>query len=343
MATEIGGGVVDFEGMNGIERASLLLSVLGTEATSKIFSKLKDNDIKRLVAQMSKVRKAPIGVVKRVLEEFYSEINEEDSMLMDGNSGRDFILATLGEERAKTVFGQLSMAEGAQALEALELVDSRTLANFLMSEHPQTIALILAYLEPTKKVEVLKRIPEALQAEVVLRMANIDFVSPELIKQLDDILKAELATLGNIDTNSLGGVAPVADMLNIMDKSSEQNILARIEEKDPQLAEEIRKLMFVFEDLVFIDDKGIQTLLKEIDNSKLCLALKTSPDEVKAKIFNNMSKRGVESLQEDIEAMGPVRLSDVESAQQEIVNKAKELEAAGKLMVMRGGEGDALV
>jgi flagellar motor switch protein FliG len=334
---------LDYDAMSGQDRAALVLSVLDHNSVKLVFEKMKDNDIKRLVAAMASIKKAPIAVVKRVLEDFYGELNEEDALLLSQNSGRNFILETLGEERAKTVFGQLSMAEGARTLEALELVDSKTLSNFLINEHPQTIALIIAHLEPAKKVDVLKRIPESLQAEVVLRMANIEFIAPELIAQLDDILKSELATLGSIDTNQLGGVQPVADMLNVMDKSSEQNILARVEEKDPQLAEEIRKLMFVFEDLVFVDDRGIQSLLKDVDNQKLVLALKTAQEDVKAKIFRNMSNRAVEALEDDLEAMGPVRLSDVEGAQQEIVNKAKELEAAGKLIVSRGGEGDAMV
>ena len=228
-------------------------------------------------------------------------------------------------------------------LESLELVDTRTLANFLINEHPQTIALICAHLNAERKVDVLRRLPEGLQAEVVLRVANLDYVSPELIAQLDDVLKTELSTLGSIDTQQLGGVEPIADMLNLMDKSSEKNIMSRVEEKDPELAEEIRKLMFVFEDLIFVDDKGIQTLLKEVDNGKLVIALKTAPEDVKTKLFKNMSNRAATMLLEDLEALGPTKLSDVEKAQSEIVNKAKELEGQGKAFISRGGEGDALV
>ncbi|NCA17997.1 MAG: flagellar motor switch protein FliG, partial [Betaproteobacteria bacterium] len=281
--------------------------------------------------------------VKQVLEDFYTEIAEEDQLIFGHASGRDFILQTLGEDRAKTVLGQLSVVEGSRTLEALELVDSRTLANFLISEHPQTTALILAHLDPAKKCDVLKRLPDNIQTEVVLRIANLDFISPSLIAQVDEVLKQELATLGSIDTQQLGGVQPIADMLNVMEKSSEQNIMARVEEKDPQLAEEIRKLMFVFEDIVFIDDRGMQSLLKEVPNDKLVVALKTAPDEIKDKIFKNISKRAADLLKDDLEALGPVRLSDVEGAQQEIVNVAKRLEAEGKIMISRGGDADALV
>ncbi len=329
--------------MSGLERSALLLNVLGNQVTAQVFRKMKDNDVKRLVSAMGQVTKVPIPLVKEVLEEFYSEISEEETLIFGHAQGRDFVLQTLGEERAKTVLGQLSVVEGSRTLEALELVDSRTLANFLVNEHPQTIALILAHLEPNKKCEVLKRLPETIQTEVVLRISNLDFISPSLIAQVDEVLKQELATLGSIDTQQLGGIQPIAEMLNVMDKTSEQNILARVEEKDPQLAEEIRKLMFVFEDIVFIDDRGMQTLLKEVPNDKLVMALKTAPDEIKDKIFKNISKRAADLLKEDLESMGPVRLSDVEVAQQEIINVAKRLEAEGKIMLSRGGDGDALV
>lgn len=336
-------GFQNFEQMNGLEKSALLLNVLGNEVTAQIFKKMRDNDVKRLVSAMGQVTKVPIPLVKQVLEAFYTEISEEDTLIFGHAQGRDFVLATLGEERAKTVLGHLSVVEGSRTLEALELVDPRTLSNFLVNEHPQTVALILAHLEPSKKCEVLKRLPEMIQTEVVLRIANLDFISPNLIAQVDEVLKQELATLGSIDTQQLGGIQPIAEMLNIMDKNSEQNIMARVEEKDPQLAEEIRKLMFVFEDIIFIDDRGMQLLLREVDNSKLTLALKTAPDEIKEKIFRNLSKRAGEMLKDDLDAMGPVRLSDVESAQQEVVNIAKRLESEGKITISRGSNGDTLV
>ncbi len=334
---------INYEEMSGIEKTALLLNVLGNQVTAQVFKKMKDNDIKRIVGVMGSVQKASISTVRRVLEEFYAQIAEEEEIIFGMSGGRDFILATLGEERAKTVLGQLAVVEGSRTLEALELVDARTLAGFLSNEHPQTVALILAHLDSQKKTEVLKRLPEAIQTEVVLRIANLDFVSPTLIAQIDEVLKSELATLGSIDTQQLGGTQPIAEMLNSMDKTNEQNIMARVEEKDPQLAEEIRKLMFVFEDIQLIDDRGMQQLLKEVPNDKLVLALKTAPDEIKQKIFRNMSKRASQLLKDDLDAMGPVRLSDVEGAQQEIVNVAKRLEAEGKIMISRGGEGDALV
>jgi flagellar motor switch protein FliG len=334
---------IEYSLLSGQEKAGLLLSSLGVTTTQLIFSHMRDNDVKRMINAMSNVRKAPIWMIKKVLEEFYSELNEENDLLFAENRGRDFIINALGEDRAKQLLGQIVDVGTTNTLESLELVDTRTLANFLINEHPQTIALIVAHLNPERKVDVLRRLPEGLQAEVVLRVANLDYVSPELIAQLDDVLKTELSTLGSIDTNQLGGVEPIADMLNLMDKNSEKNIMGRVEEKDPELAEEIRKLMFVFEDLVHVDDKGIQSLLKEVDQQKLVIALKTAPEEIRAKLFKNMSNRAANLLQEDLDALGPTKLSDVEKAQSEIVQKCKELESQGKAFISRGGDGDALV
>ncbi len=334
---------VQYALLSGQEKAAILLSALGPTTTKLIFKHMKDNDVKRMINTMSSISKSPIWMVKRVLEEFYSSINEDAELLFSENKGRDFILSTLGEDRAKQLLGQIVDVGTNNTLESLELVDTRTLANFLVNEHPQTIALICAHLPVEKKVDVLRKLPEGLQAEVVLRVANLDFVSPELIAQLDDVLKTELSTLGSIDTQQLGGIEPIADMLNLMDKTSEKNIMARVEEKDPELAEEIRKLMFVFEDVVYVDDRGIQELLKIVDNTKLVTALKTAPDDVKAKLFKNMSNRAATLLKEDLESMGPTKISDVEKAQQEIVQQLKDLEAKGKALIARGGEGDSFV
>ena len=334
---------VQYALLSGQEKAAILLSTLGPTTTKLVFKHMKDNDVKRMINTMSSLSKSPIWMVKKILEEFYSAINEDDELLFSENKGRDFILSALGEDRAKQLLGQIIDVGNTNSLESLELVDTRTLANFLINEHPQTIALICAHLPVEKKVDVLRKLPEGLQAEVVLRVANLDFVSPELIAQLDDVLKTELSTLGSIDTQQLGGIEPIADMLNLMDKNSEKNIMARVEEKDPELAEEIRKLMFVFEDLVFVDDRGIQELLKIVDNQKLVIALKTAPDEVKTKLFKNMSNRAAVLLKEDLEAMGPTKISDVEKAQVEIVQQVKDLETKGKALISRGGDGDAFV
>ena len=334
---------VEYSLLSGTEKAGILLSLLGSQTTQLIFNHLRDNDVKRMINAMANVKKAPIWMTKKILGEFYSLLNEDADFVFSDNRGKDFIMNTLGEDRAKQLLGQIVDIDHGHTLESLELVDMRTLSNFLINEHPQTIALIIAHLPADKKVEVLKRLPEGLQSEIVLRVANLDYVSPELIAQLDDVLKTELSTLGSIDTQQLGGVEPIADMLNLMDKTNEKNIMNRVEEKDPELADEIRKLMFVFEDLVHVDEKGIQNLLKEVDNAKLVIALKIAPDDVKSKLFKNMSNRAATLLKEDLEALGPTKLSDVEKAQSEVVQKCKDLEAEGKAFIARGGEGDTLV
>lgn len=329
--------------LTGQEKAGILISSLGSSAAKLIFKHMKDNDVKKVLGSMSDISQVPIWVVKKVLLEFYSEVNENQNLLFADNKGKDFIISTLGEERAKQVLGQVVEVGDANTLESLELVDTRTLSNFLLNEHPQTISLIVAHLPPEKKVDVLRRLPDTLQAEIILRIANLDFVSPELINQLDDVLKTELSILGTIDTNQIGGVQPVAAMLNLLDKSTEKSVMGRVEEKDPELAEEIRKLMFVFEDIIYIDNLGVQELLKGIDNQKLIVALKTAPDDVKNKIFSNMSSRAASLMRDDLSSLGPMKLSDVEKAQQEIIQMIKDLESKGKIMVARGTDGDQLV
>lgn len=334
-----------YDKLRGFEKAAILVNYLGPEASKKLLRKMDDADIRKLVTLMQKYRIIPIEVTKKVLEEFYDLISEsEDYIFSDESASKDVIIDALGEERARSILGHLNAATNStRTLESLELVDAKSLANFLINEHPQTVSVILAHLEPEKKGEVLKRLPETLQAEVVLRMANLDHVAPELITEVDKVLKDELANIGTVEQSQLGGVQTVAEMLNVMDKGAEKAIMSRVEEKDPLLAEEIRKLMFIFDDIIKIDDRGIQALLKEVDNGKLLLAMKTANQEIKDKILKNISKRAADLLADDLATMGPARVSDVEAAQMEIVNVARRLETEGKIIIARGGAEDALV
>jgi flagellar motor switch protein FliG len=336
---------IEYENLRGFEKAAILVNYLGKDALRVLFKTLDDGDVRKLLNVMQKYRVVPVHVTKKVLEEFYELVSEtEDYIFSEKSATKDTIVEALGEERARGILGGVNLnVGGGRNLESLEMVDAKSLSTFLVNEHPQTVAVILAHLEPEKKGEVLKRLPDALQAEVVLRMANLDHVAPELIAEIDAVLKRELASMSTVEQAALGGVQPVAEMLNVMDKNTETSIMSRLEEKDPLLAEEIRKLMFVFDDIVKIDDRGIQTLLKEVDNGKLLLALKTASEEIRNKIFKNISGRAAEMLREDLNNMGPSRLSDVEQAQQEIVNAARRLEAEGKILIARGGSEDALV
>lgn len=336
---------IEYEQLRGIEKAAILVNYLGKDSIKVLFKTMDDGDVRKLLNIMQKMRVVPVNVTKKVLEEYYERINEtEEYIFSETAASKESIVEALGEERARGVLGGVNLnSGGGKSLESLEMVDAKSLSNFLVNEHPQTVAVILAHLESEKKAEVLKRLPETLQAEVVLRISSLDQVSPELIAEIDAVLKRELANLNSYEQTALGGVQPVAEMLNVMDKNTETSIMSRIEEKDPLLAEEIRKLMFVFEDIVKIDDKGIQILLKEVANDKLLLALKTANDEIKNKILKNISARAAEMLRDDLANMGPSRLTDVESAQQEIVNVARRLEAEGKIMIARGGSEDSLV
>lgn len=336
---------ITFDKLRGFEKAAILVNYLGPDAAKKLLSKMDDADIRKLITLMQKLRIVPIEVTKKVLEEFYDLISEsEDYIFSDRSASKETIMDALGEERARGILGHLNAATNStRSLESLELVDAKSLANFLINEHPQTVSVILAHLEPEKKGEVLKRLPETLQAEVVLRMANLDHVAPELISEVDRVLKDELANIGTVEQSQLGGVQTVAEMLNVMDKGAEKAIMSRVEEKDPLLAEEIRKLMFIFDDIIKIDDRGIQALLKEVPNDKLLLAMKTANQEIKDKVFKNISKRAADLLADDLATMGPARVSDVESAQMEIVNVARRLENEGRIIIARGGAEDALV
>lgn len=336
---------LEYENLRGYEKAAILVNYLGAPALKVLFKNLDDGDVRKLLNIMQKYRVVPVHVTKKVLEEYYELISEtQDYIFSERSSTKETIVEALGEDRARGILGGVNMGNGGNRnLESLEMVDAKSLSTFLVNEHPQTVAVILAHLEPEKKGEVLKRLPDALQAEVVLRMANLDHVAPELIAEIDAVLKRELSSMSTVEQAALGGVQPVAEMLNVMDKNTETSIMSRLEEKDPLLAEEIRKLMFVFDDIIKIDDKGIQTLLKEVDNSKLLLALKTANEEIRNKIFKNISQRAADMLREDLSNLGPSRLSDVEQAQQEIVNVARRLEAEGRILIARGGSEDALV
>ncbi len=336
---------LNYESLRGIEKAAILANYLGENALRTLLKGMDDADVRKLLNNMQKYRVVPIEITKRILEEFYELLSEsQDYIFSEKPTSKEAIIAALGEERARGVLGGVNLQIGSgRSLESLELVDAKSLSTFLVTEHPQTVAVILAHLEPEKKSEVLKRLPDTLQAEVVLRMANLDHVAPELVAEIDAVLKRELSSMSHVEQSALGGVQPVAEMLNVMDKNTESSIMSRLEEKDPLLAEEIRKLMFVFEDIVKIDDRGIQTLLKEVPNDKLLLALKTASEEIRNKILKNISQRAAEMLRDDLSNMGPSRLSDVEGAQQEVVNVARRLESEGKILIARGGSEDALV
>ncbi len=317
--------------LSGVEKAAAFLSLIGEDAATQVFKHLDPLDLARVIPMMAKV-KIPQELADTVLEDFCVKTGS----VMQGVDEayiKDVLVKAFGPDTAKKLIDKIE--SGASAFDVLRWLDTGAIANMLSREHPQTIAIILAHLEPTQAAEVLGKLPENLKIDVSLRIASLDQISPSILVDLEDVLQSQLQSYTR--GKKIGGIRTVSEILNQMDRASEDLILKNIEEKDQILADEIRKLMFTFDDLISIDDKGIQMVLKEITTDDLSLALKMAVDELKAKIFKNMSQRAVQILKEEIEAKGAVKLSDVEKAQMNIVRVARRLEEEGKIVI--GGKG----
>jgi len=332
--------------MDGIKKAAILLMTMGDNFMKEVFKGLSDNEIELLGKSMSGLESVtvPIATVNEVMDEFKKKCSEISGITGKGVEAiKNTLIEALGEERARPIMETISLASDKSAFSTLRQVDTSILVDYLKGEHPQTIALVLAHLEYSKAAQVLANMPENLQSEIVLRITNLGMVPSEVIDELDDVLRKEIKSMGSTDSKKLGGVEAVAEIMNQLDTNTENNIFSSLEEVDADLAEQIREKMFVFEDIINIDNRGIQAILKEITNEDLILALKTASEPLKEKILSNMSSRASEMLMEDMEAMGPVKLSDVESAQQSIVRVVRKLEAAGKIVIGGKGGGDVLV
>ncbi|MEW6739030.1 MAG: flagellar motor switch protein FliG [Nitrospirota bacterium] len=317
--------------LSGVEKVAALLSIVGEDAATQIFKHLDPLELARIVPMMAKVKLSP-DEAKSVVKDFYDKA--ETAMLsVDEDYIKKILTKAFGEDQAKKLMEKIE--SGASAFDILRWLDSSAVANMLTREHPQTIAIVLAHLEPTQAAEVLAKLPEHIKIDVSLRIASLDQISPAILGELEDVLQSQLQSYTR--GRKIGGIRTVAEIMNQMDRASEDLILKNIEEKDQILADEIRKLMFTFDDLIHIDDRGIQMVLKEITTDDLALALKMASDELKAKIFKNMSQRAVQILKEEMEAKGAVRVSDVEKAQMNIVRVARRLEEEGKIVI--GGKG----
>ena len=317
--------------LSGVEKAAAFLSLIGEDAATQVFKHLDPLDLARVIPMMAKV-KIPQELADTVLEDFCVKTGS----VMQGVDEayiKDVLVKAFRPDTAKKLIDKIE--SGASAFDVLRWLDTGAIANMLSREHPQTIAIILAHLEPTQAAEVLGKLPENLKIDVSLRIASLDQISPAILVDLEDVLQSQLQSYTR--GKKIGGIRTVSEILNQMDRASEDLILKNIEEKDQILADEIRKLMFTFDDLISIDDKGIQMVLKEITTDDLSLALKMAVDELKAKIFKNMSQRAVQILKEEIESKGAVKVSDVEKAQMNIVRVARRLEEEGKIVI--GGKG----
>lgn len=323
---------------SGAQKAAILMLSFGEEISAEIFKNMTEFEIKRIGTAMSRLGRLDQEVVDSIMLEFYEILQQNKKFFYGGN---DFTKKVIGSAfkggEADELIEQLSLGSNAN-LDSLELIDIRTLANFMRHEHPQTMALILAHLEPKKGGEVLKMLPDGLHTEILVRMANLDAVQPEIIDEIDDVLRAEVQAMGSISTSKIGGVEPIAELLNMMDKASEEQILDNLEERDPELAERVRRLMFVFDDLVKVDDRGIQEIIKNVNNEKWKVALRTASDGVKDLVFKNMSERAAQMLKEDMEAMSAVKLSDIEAMQMEVITITRKLESEGKIVIASGGD-----
>lgn len=330
--------------ITGPMKAAVFLLTMGEDFTADVFRQLDDSEIKRLGRAMSLIQNISPTTVQEVFGEFVDEVTSPTDLNIKGeNFLKNSIARALAEDRAEDLLEKIHSDVGPVPFASLRDVDAKVLANFIRNEHPQTIALILAHLDSSKAAEVLTDFPEQLQTDVVVRIADLDTVPHQMIEEIEQVLQEEISALGTGGARKLGGAQTVAEILNQVDQSTENAILSKIEEDKAELANDIRKLMFVFDDLIHVDDRGIRAILKEVNNEELTLALKTASETMKEKIFGNLSERAAQMIKEDLEVMGPVRLADVEKAQQSILRVAKKLEAEGKVIIGKGGGEDVLV
>ena len=332
------------EGLTGPQKAAVLLLTMGEDFTADIFRQLDDMEIKNLGRAMSRIQNVTPDLVQGVLGEFYDEITSPTDLRIKGDSFlKNTISRAITDDRAENLLEDIHSDVGPVPFASLKDVDARVLANFIRNEHPQTIALILAHIDPGKAAEILADFPEQLQTDVILRVAELDTVPHQVVEEIESVLREEITALGTVGTQKLGGAQTVAEILNQVDQSTENAILSKIEEDKMDLANDIRKLMFVFEDLINVDDRGIRSILKEVNNEELTMSLKTASDELRNKVLANLSERAADMIREDLEVMGPVKLSDVEKAQQSILRAAKKLEAEGKVVIGKSGGEDVFV
>lgn len=329
----------------GSRKAAMLLLALDREAASLLLKQMEDKQIEEVTREIASLGSVPRDQLERVLNEFY-HMALAQSWANEGGMeyARALLSASLDPKTADRIAQQISQQVRRTPFSFLQKAESQNLLTFIQDEHPQTIALIVSHLPYHKASEILGGLPGPKQVEVVKRVANMERTNPEVVSEVEKGLEARLANMLNQNFEKLGGVETVAEMLNLVDRSTEKAIMEGLEAEDPDLVEEIRRLMFVFEDILLVDDKGIQVVLKEIDNEELALALKSASEELKEKVFRNMSERAATMIQEDMEYMGPVRLSDVENAQQRIVDVVRRLEDAGEIIIQgRGGDKDLIV
>lgn len=331
------------EELSGREKAAILLIALGPEKSARIFKHLREEEIEQLTLEIANIRTVSPQMKEKVLDEFYQVCLAQQYIAEGGIAyAKQVLEKALGSEKAIEVINKLTVSLQVRPFEFVRKTDASQLLNFIQNEHPQAIALILSYLKPTQAAAVLASLPQEKQPDVARRIALMDRTSPDIIKEVERVLEKKLSALATEDFTAVGGVDAIVDIINCVDRGTEKYIMETLEVEDTELAEEIKKKMFVFEDIITLDSRSIQRILREVDNNDLAIALKGATDEVKNVIFANLSKRLSAMIQEDMEYMGPVRLRDVEDAQQKIVNVIRKLEEVGEIIISRGG-GDEII
>ncbi len=331
--------------LTGLDKAALLLLSLGEDRAGDLLKRLDDREIQLLGQRVSKTEVVSTKQMAAVLEEFCSMMESPENLVVKGDQFfKNTISRTMDSKRQEDLLDKLELEQSPEFFQKIKKIDPRTVASFLRNEHPQTIALVLAHLDRSQAGGVLAQFPETLQTEVVRRIASLDQVSPAIVEEIDAALREEIALVEEVGGRLVGGPQSVAEILNQMERLQEAAILKRLEEEDlMDLAEEIRRYLFTFEDLLGVEDRGIMALLKEVNTQDLALALKAASQELKDKFFRNMSSRASEMLQEELEIMGPARLRDVEAAQQKVLQIAKRLESEGQLVLSTKGSEDVFI
>ncbi|WP_108669693.1 flagellar motor switch protein FliG [Peribacillus acanthi] len=330
--------------LTGKQKAAILLISLGPDVSASVYKHLSEEEIERLTLEISSVRKVDAIEKEEILEEFHNIALAQDYITQGGIGYAKTVLEkALGTDQAAAIINRLTSSLQVRPFDFARKADPAQILNFIQNEHPQTIALILSYLDPSKAGQILSELPQEVQADIARRIAIMDSTSPEIINEVEQILERKLSTTVTQDYTQTGGIEAVVDVLNGVDRATERTILDALEIQDPELAEEIKKRMFVFEDIVTLDGRAIQRVIRDADNDDLKYALKVASEEVKEIVFKNMSKRMVDTFTEEMEYMGPVRLRDVEEAQSRIVAVIRRLEEAGEIVIARGGGDDIIV
>ena len=331
------------DSMSGVQKAAILLIALGPERSAMVFKHLKEEEIEELTLEIANTRSVTPQIKEAVIDEFYQVCLAQQYIAEGGiNYAKELLEKSFGNEKAVDVITKLTASLQVKPFEFVRKTDATQLFNFIQDEHPQTIALILSYLPASQSALIVSALPPDRQADVAKRIAVMDRTSPDVIKEVEKVLESKLASLVNQDYTIIGGVDAVVDILNTVDRGTEKHIMETLEIEEPELADEIRKKMFVFEDILLLDDRAIQRVLRDVDNNDLATALKGANEQVQNAIFNNLSKRLATMIKEDMEFMGPVRMKDVEEAQQKIVSVIRKLEDAGEIVISRGG-GDEII